>query len=50
MAQWVKDPALSFIAMACVAAVAWVQFLAWEFLHGANVAKKKKEKRKKKLQ
>ena len=32
MAQWVKDPALSF-AVALAAAVAGVQSLAQEFLH-----------------
>lgn len=40
MAQQAKDLAMS-LAMVRVAAVAWVQSLAWELLHAKGTAKQK---------
>lgn len=45
MAQQAKDLAMS-LAMVRVAAVAWVQSLAWELLHAKGTAKQKQNKKK----
>lgn len=45
MAQQAKDLAMS-LAMVRVAAVAWVQSLAWELLHAKGTAKQKQTKKK----
>lgn len=46
MAQQAKDLAMS-LAMVRVAAVAWVQSLAWELLHAKGTAKQKQTNKKK---
>ena len=47
MEQWVEDPSV-ITAVAWVAVVVQVQFLAWEHLHATGAAEKKKKKKKKK--
>ena len=44
MAQWVKDSVLSLQQL--IAAVAWVQALAWELLHVAGTGKNKQTNKK----
>ena len=46
MAQWVKDLALS-VQWPRVAAMVWIQSLAWELPHVAGVAKTKTKRKKK---